>query len=166
MVDTQKLSEEDIWQELAPITDPEIPVITIEDLGILRKVERQGEKVVVTITPTYSGCPAMSAIGLEIRIKLKELGFEEVEIKNQLSPAWNTDWLSEVGRQKLEEYGIAPPQATGHVLSLFGEEPDIRCPHCKSENTHLVSQFGSTSCKALYQCNDCLEPFDYFKCHR
>ena len=166
MVDTSKLSEQDIWKELSTITDPEIPVITIEDLGILREVNKDGEKVTVTITPTYSGCPAMSTIGIEIRIKLKDLGFDEIEIKNQLSPAWNTDWLSEEGRQKLEDYGIAPPQATGHVLSLFGEEPAIKCPNCKSEDTRLVSQFGSTSCKALYQCNDCLEPFDYFKCHR
>ena len=157
-----------IYQLLEEVSDPEVPVLSILDLGIVRGVGMEGEQITVTITPTYSGCPAMSAIATDIRLRLLAEGYTQVVIKNQLSPAWTTDWMSAAGRRKLEEYGIAPPvdgTATGHVLNLFGRDTAVSCPLCKSANTHLVSQFGSTACKALYQCDDCREPFDYFKCH-
>lgn len=165
----QQLSaEEKIWQLLEEVSDPEVPVLSILDLGIVRGVAIEGEQITATITPTYSGCPAMSAIATDIRLRLLAEGYNQVVIKNQLSPAWTTDWMSAAGRQKLAAYGIAPPvdgTATGHVLNLFGKETAVRCPLCQSAHTHLVSQFGSTACKALYQCDDCREPFDYFKCH-
>ncbi|TPE44261.1 phenylacetate-CoA oxygenase subunit PaaJ [Pontibacter mangrovi] len=161
----QAATAEKVWQLLEDVYDPEIPVLSVVDLGVVRDVQVQGEEVCVTITPTYSGCPAMGVISTEIRLKLLAEGFANVEIDTQLRPAWTSDWLSEAGKQKLEEYGIAPPvEPTGNVNQLFGKDVTVRCPRCKSENTKLVSQFGSTSCKALYQCNDCLEPFDYFKC--
>ena len=161
-------SEAHIWQLLEEVSDPEVPVLSILDLGIVRAVAIEGEQIAVTITPTYSGCPAMSAIATDIRLRLLAEGYPQVVITNQISPAWTTDWMSAAGRAKLEAYGIAPPvdgTATGHVLNLFGQDTAVRCPLCKSGNTHLVSQFGSTACKALYQCDDCREPFDYFKCH-
>lgn len=157
--------EEKIWQYLEDVYDPEIPVLSVVDLGVVRNVQLQDDKVLVTITPTYSGCPAMNTIATEIRLKLLGEGFKEVAVDTQLSPAWTTDWLSEAGKEKLEAYGIAPPvEPTGNVNALFGKDVTVRCPLCKSENTKLISQFGSTSCKALYQCQECLEPFDYFKC--
>jgi ring-1,2-phenylacetyl-CoA epoxidase subunit PaaD len=157
-----------VWRLLAEVSDPEVPVLSILDLGIVRGVKVTGEQIEVTITPTYSGCPAMNVIATEIRLRLLGEGFSNVVIHNQLSPAWTTDWMSQAGRTKLEAYGIAPPvdgTATGHMLNLFGKDTAVRCPVCKSTHTHLVSQFGSTACKAHYQCDDCLEPFDYFKCH-
>jgi len=160
--------EEHIWRLLEEVSDPEVPVLSILDLGIVRAVRVEEEEVHVTITPTYSGCPAMNVIATEIRLRLLAEGIMRLHIHNQLSPAWTTDWMSAAGRQKLEDYGIAPPvdgTATGHVLNLFGADTAVRCPLCKSEHTHLISQFGSTACKAHYQCDDCLEPFDYFKCH-
>jgi ring-1,2-phenylacetyl-CoA epoxidase subunit PaaD len=162
------LTEERIWQLLEEVSDPEVPVLSILDLGIVRGVRLSGDEVHVTITPTYSGCPAMNTIATDIRLRLLAEGISKLHIHNQLSPAWTTDWMSSAGRAKLEAYGIAPPvdgTATGHLLNLFGEDAAVRCPLCKSANTHLVSQFGSTACKAHYQCDDCLEPFDYFKCH-
>ncbi|WP_240635600.1 1,2-phenylacetyl-CoA epoxidase subunit PaaD [Hymenobacter rigui] len=161
-------TEDHIWQLLEEVSDPEIPVLSILDLGIVRGVELRGDEVHVTITPTYSGCPAMNTIATEIRLRLLAEGMTNLHIHNQLSPAWTTDWMSAAGRQKLEDYGIAPPvdgTASGHMLNLFGADTAVRCPLCKSTHTHLVSQFGSTACKAHYQCDDCLEPFDYFKCH-
>ena len=146
-----------IHQILENVTDPEIPVISIVDLGIVRDVKVTGEEVEVVITPTYSGCPAMLEIEKDINNSLKEAGVRKVKITTVLSPAWTTDWMSEEGKMKLEEYGIAPPNPTN--------PDDIACPQCKSKNTVLLSQFGSTACKSLYKCNDCLEPFDYFKCH-
>jgi ring-1,2-phenylacetyl-CoA epoxidase subunit PaaD len=157
-----------IWQLLEEVSDPEVPVLSILDLGIVRAVRVEGEEVHVTITPTYSGCPAMNTIATEIRLRLLAEGYAKAIIHNQLSPAWTTNWLSQAGREKLEAYGIAPPldgTATGHVLQLFGQDAAVSCPLCHSSNTHLVSQFGSTACKSLYQCDDCREPFDYFKCH-
>jgi ring-1,2-phenylacetyl-CoA epoxidase subunit PaaD len=155
----------EIYHLLEDVSDPEIPVLSILDLGIVRDVQVQDDKVRVTITPTYSGCPAMNTIATEIRLKLLAEGFTDITIDTQLSPAWTTDWLSEAGKAKLEDYGIAPPvEPTGDVNVLFGKDVTVRCPQCKSENTKLISQFGSTACKAFYQCNDCLEPFDYFKC--
>lgn len=156
---------ERIWQSLEDVSDPEVPVLSVIDLGVVRNVKVDGEKVQVTITPTYSGCPAMNTIASDIKRRLLADGFKEVSIEMQLSPAWTTDWLSEAGKTKLEAYGIAPPvEPTGDIHTLFGKEVTVRCPQCKSNNTKLISQFGSTACKALYQCNDCLEPFDYFKC--
>ncbi|MBC8085235.1 MAG: phenylacetate-CoA oxygenase subunit PaaJ [Hymenobacter sp.] len=161
-------TEEHIWQLLEEVSDPEVPVLSILDLGIVRGVRVREQAVTVTITPTYSGCPAMNTIATDIRLRLLAEGIRDLTIHNQLSPAWTTDWMTTAGREKLEAYGIAPPvdgTATGHLLHLFGADTAVRCPLCKSAHTHLVSQFGSTACKALYQCDDCREPFDYFKCH-
>ena len=144
-----------IWDWLDQVPDPEIPVISLVDLGIIRGVEWQGDALQVTVTPTYSGCPATSVIKLDIISALNGHGIENVVLKQQISPPWTTDWLSEKGREKLEEYGIAPPQAAGG--------PD-RCPRCKGRDLERLSQFGSTPCKAAWRCRDCLEPFDYFKC--
>ena len=144
-----------IWDWLDAVSDPEIPVISVVDLGIVRGVDWDKETLEVSITPTYSGCPATSIIALDIETALLDRGIEDVRIKTQISPAWTTDWLSEKGRAKLEDYGIAPPRAAGG--------PD-RCPRCKSQALERISQFGSTPCKAQWRCTDCLEPFDYFKC--
>lgn len=165
--DSQQLTAK-IWQLLEDVTDPEVPVLSILDLGIVRGVQVAGEQVTIHITPTYSGCPAMNTISTDIRLRLLAEGITNVAIHNQLSPAWTTAWLTPAGRAKLTAYGIAPPvdgTASGHVLNLFGQDTAVRCPLCQSDNTRLVSQFGSTACKASYQCNDCYEPFDYFKCH-
>lgn len=164
--------EKKIWTLLETVTDPEVPVLTILDLGIVRAVEistlaDNTIKPIITITPTYSGCPAMDVISMNIRMVLLQAGYQQMEIKQVLSPAWTTDWMSEEGKNKLKAYGIAPPQYKQAVCSpdAFQEEEAIPCPQCNSWNTTLVSQFGSTACKALYKCNDCKEPFDYFKCH-
>jgi ring-1,2-phenylacetyl-CoA epoxidase subunit PaaD len=149
--------EREVWSWLEEIMDPEIPVLSICDLGIVRNVRWEETELVVTITPTYSGCPAMAVINDEIRATLQKRGVTKVRIETQLSPAWTTDWLSQKGRERLREYGIAPPRPKS--------SGPIRCPHCGSDSTHLVSQFGSTPCKAIYVCDSCREPFDYFKCH-
>ena len=149
------LSVADIWSVLHGVPDPEIPVISVTDLGIVRDVATDGETATITVTPTYSGCPATAVIALDITTALTEAGVENVQVKTQLSPAWTTDWLTESGKAKLELYGIAPPSPAGG--------PD-RCPHCGSEAVEKISQFGSTPCKAAWRCTDCLEPFDYFKC--
>ena len=148
--------------------DPEVPVLSVIDLGIIRKIEMNVQFApVITITPTYSGCPAMDVIRMNIRFKMTEAGFPNAEIKTILSPAWTTDWMSDAGKNKLKAFGIAPPNPKPVVCTpdLFQQEEGVQCPHCNSYNTRMVSQFGSTACKALYQCNDCKEPFDYFKCH-
>jgi ring-1,2-phenylacetyl-CoA epoxidase subunit PaaD len=169
LVNTTTIEEKEqkVWSILSTITDPEVPVLTIIDLGIVRDVQVDGDKVEVTITPTYSGCPAMDVISMNIRMALLQEEFKEISIKQVLSPAWTTDWMTEEGKQKLKAYGIAPPQYKQIVCEpeAFAKEEAIQCPRCNSYNTRLVSQFGSTACKALYQCNDCKEPFDYFKCH-
>ena len=152
---TEKPDLETVWSWLSHVPDPEIPVISITDLGIIRDVQWQEDTLEVTITPTYSGCPATSIINFDIETALHEKGIEKITLKRQLSPAWTTDWLSERGRARLEEYGIAPPQPAG------GPE---HCPHCRSTDVERISQFGSTPCKAQWRCKDCLEPFDYFKC--
>ena len=144
-----------IWDWLDQVPDPEIPVISLVDLGIIRGLEWRGDALQVTVTPTYSGCPATSVINLDIISALNGYGIENVVLKQQISPPWTTDWLSVKGREKLEEYGIAPPQAAGG--------PD-RCPRCKGRDLERLSQFGSTPSKAAWRCRDCLEPFDYFKC--
>ncbi len=153
-----------IWTLAATVVDPEVPVLTIEDLGVLRRVAIEGATVVVEITPTYSGCPAVDAIRDDIASVLGAAGYPDVVVRSVLAPAWTTDWMSAAGRAKLEEYGIAAPapRATGGAVSLgLG----IRCPHCGSLHTRELSRFGSTSCKALYVCQRCQEPFDYFKEH-
>lgn len=153
-----------VRQVLEQVTDPEIPVLTIADLGILRAVRWEDGRVRVVITPTYSGCPAMQAIEQDIRSALAENGYTGVEVDTQLSPPWTTDWLSEAGREKLLDYGIVPPAGSGAKPSLLTDRPALNCPRCRSGNTREISRFGSTPCKSLYRCNDCLEPFDYFKC--
>src|SRR5216684_2938196 len=152
------------WNAAADVVDPEIPVLTIADLGVLRDVTVTDGGVEVAITPTYSGCPAMNMIAVEIELALERAGFRNSKIRTVLSPAWTTDWMSDDGRRKLREYGIAPPLAGSSRRALFGVE-QVACPQCGSEDTEVLSEFGSTSCKALWRCKSCREPFDYFKCH-
>ncbi|MAT55294.1 MAG: phenylacetate-CoA oxygenase subunit PaaJ [Saprospirales bacterium] len=159
------MNKEEILRILQSVTDPEIQVLTLEDMGIIRDINiDEDEKVEVVITPTYTGCPAMDLIAVNIKSALQEAGIQNVEVKTTLSPAWSTDWLSEEGRKKLKAYGIAPPEKAAGKSALLGLDGGVTCPRCNSTNTRLISEFGSTACKALYQCNDCLEPFDYFKC--
>lgn len=155
-----------IYQYLDGVKDPEVPVLSILDLGIVRQVEvNEANEVTVTITPTYSGCPAMDVIGMNIRMALSGRGYSKVAVELQLKPAWTTDWMTETGKEKLKAYGIAPPlRLAKNPLALF-EDDEVPCPHCDSNNTALVSNFGATSCKALYTCNNCSEPFEHFKCH-
>lgn len=160
-----RTNEQAIWDIAATVADPEIPVLTIEDLGVLRAVrEHDDGSVTVTITPTYSGCPAMDAIRDDIVAALRAQGHADVRVELVLSPAWTTDWMSSAGKAKLEEYGIAPPtgRAAGGKVSVG---LSVKCPQCSSLNTRELTRFGSTSCKALYVCQDCREPFDYFKVH-
>lgn len=157
---------EDAWRIAAAVADPEVPVLTIEDLGVLRAVEVDDDLVQVDITPTYSGCPAMDAIRDDLVLALTAAGFARVDVRLVLSPAWTTDWMTDAGRSKLTEYGIAPPSgraavAQGPVRLAIS----VRCPRCGSLDTREVSRFGSTSCKAMYECRTCLEPFDHFKVH-
>lgn len=160
------VSEQDIWHLLEEVKDPEVPVLSIVDLGIVRAVSTRDDQINITITPTYSGCPAMDVINMDIRLKLLEKGYKKFQIQQSLSPAWTTEWMSEEGKRKLKAYGIAPPNSKQQFCreELFAEEA-VQCPRCGSYHTRLVSQFGSTACKALYQCQDCKEAFDYFKCH-
>jgi ring-1,2-phenylacetyl-CoA epoxidase subunit PaaD len=158
------VTEKDVWTFLEEVSDPEIPVLTVVDLGVVRAVNFVGDICNVTITPTYSGCPAMKMIEEQIIEKLNEKGVKNVTVDLVLSPAWTTDWLTEFGREKLREYGIAPPEHEVDKSVLFAEPTIVPCPKCSSRNTKMISQFGSTACKAHYQCIDCLEPFDYFKC--
>jgi len=163
-----------LWECLSTVSDPEIPAVSVVDLGIVRSLTWQDDETCkVIITPTYSGCPATQVIAESIEQALQSLGVEKISIQTQLSPAWTTDWMSAAGREKLKAFGIAPP---AHCISselssidISGLSnrilPDIECPQCGSSHTRLLSQFGSTACKALYRCNDCLEPFDYFKPH-
>ena len=151
----EKPALETVWGWLDAVPDPEIPAISLTDLGIIRNVQWQDDTLEVTVTPTYSGCPATTIINLDIETALRGHGIEKLTLKRQLSPAWTSDWMSDTGRAKLEGYGIAPPQPAG------GPE---RCPRCKSTQLEKISQFGSTPCKAQWRCTDCLEPFDYFKC--
>ena len=157
----------DLRQVLAQVMDPEIPVLTIEDLGVLRDVELDGDRVVVTITPTYSGCPAMDEIRADVRTALQAAGHDDVEVRTVLSPAWTTDWMSDDGRRKLREFGIAPPapRATGPVLVPLGRREVVACPQCGSADTEELTRFGSTSCKAMWRCRACREPFDHFRAH-
>lgn len=165
MIKHKKISVPEILSFLNEVPDPEIPAISIVDLGIIRNVEIIDSLLKITITPTYTGCPAMKVIEEDIQSVLKKNGFENVEIKTILSPAWTTDWITEVAKKKLLDYGIAPPQKTSHDKNvLLGKSKEISCPRCGSHHTEMKSQFGSTACKALYVCTGCKEPFDYFKC--
>ncbi|WP_442793571.1 1,2-phenylacetyl-CoA epoxidase subunit PaaD [Pseudarthrobacter sp. SL88] len=154
------------WDIAATVCDPEIPVLTIEDLGILRDVQVTGNKVTVTITPTYSGCPAMDAIRDDIITAFAKEGYGDVTVDLVLAPAWTTDWMTEAGKAKLREYGIAPPTGKSDAARHAGPirlQMAVKCPQCSSLHTKELTRFGSTSCKALYVCQDCKEPFDYFK---
>ena len=161
------VTSDKIWSLLADVDDPEVPVLSVVDLGIIRDVLVTGEGVEIVLTPTYSGCPAMDLIRMNIRTTLLEHGFSDIKLTTVLSPAWTTDWMSERGKEKLKAYGIAPPLPSQQVCrpALFQREEAIECPHCHSYHTMRISEFGSTACKALYRCEDCGEPFDYFKCH-
>lgn len=151
------------WDAAAAVLDPEVPAVNVAELGILRSVELDGDIAVAKVTPTYSGCPAVLAIEFAIEGALRTAGFES-RIERVISPPWTTDWITEEGREKLRAYGIAPPaRASNSKRALFGED-EVACPQCGSDNTSRVSEFGSTACKALYRCNSCAEPFDYFKC--
>lgn len=153
-----------VWDAAAQVTDPEIPVLTIEDLGILRAAAARVDGAVVVITPTYSGCPAMDTITADVAFALREAGFQDVKVQTVLKPSWTTDWMSEDGRRKLREYGITPPSGNAPVRGgPVSVGLSVKCPRCDSLNTRELTRFGSTACKALYQCSSCLEPFDYFK---
>ena len=162
-----------IGEILETINDPEVPVLSVPDLGIVRNVitfhdTSSGDSgIEIVITPTYSGCPAMDVISMNIKMALLSHGFKNVKVTSVLSPAWTTDWMSDAGKEKLKAYGIAPPNPTqqGCNDKLFSAAEAVQCPRCNSHHTHRISEFGSTACKALYQCYDCKEPFDYFKCH-
>lgn len=162
LVQTNKLkaTTENVMQVLSAVTDPEIPVLSIIDLGIVRDVIINNDEIEIIITATYSGCPAMDMIAMNIRLAMMENGFSKIKITTALAPAWTTDWMSEDGKRKLKEYGIAAPDKKFEIAT-----DGVECPLCHSTNTKLISEFGSTACKALYQCNYCKEPFDYFKCH-
>ena len=146
---------DEVWGWLAAVPDPEIPVISLVDLGIIRDIAWHGDTLNVTVTPTYSGCPATAIITVDIEATLRAHGIQNLSLIRQIAPPWTTEWMSEAGRQKLETYGIAPPRAAGGPK---------RCPRCQSTAVEKISQFGSTPCKAQWRCTDCLEPFDYFKC--
>jgi len=160
----------EVWEWLGDVPDPEVPAVSIVDLGIVRDVAWRGESgeanLVVSLTPTYSACPATRVIEREVQRVLRERGIARVRIDVVLSPAWTTDWMSDAGREKLRAYGIAPPQRTAGVLDITGfVAPSVSCPRCSSSDVELTSRFGSTPCKALYRCKACREPFDHFKCH-
>lgn len=161
-----RFTKEHILSILSEIPDPEIPVITIVELGVIRDIDiTDNSSISLKITPTYSGCPAMKQIEDDVRKKLSENGFTTIIINTIFSPPWTTDWITLEAKEKLRKYGIAPPEhSTEDKSCLTGKIKSIGCPRCKSQNTKLISQFGSTACKALYQCQNCLEPFDYFKC--
>lgn len=156
------VNEKEIWALLEEVSDPEVPVLSVVDLGVVREV--QLDPLTITITPTYSGCPAMGVIESNIRERLEAEGLGPVAVKTVLSPAWTTDWLSEAGKRKLKEYGIAPPENEVDKSLLFSKPVVVPCPKCDSRETKMVSEFGSTACKSHYVCLACLEPFDYFKC--
>jgi len=163
---TKAYTEQELWELLEQVKDPEVPVLSVVDLGIVRAIEEKNDGWALTITPTYSGCPAMRTIEHEIEALFIEKEIPLSEIKTVLSPAWTTDWISEKGRANLKAYGIAPPENELDKSVLFAKPTVIPCPKCDSKNTKMVSEFGSTACKAHYQCNECFEPFDYFKCLR
>lgn len=156
----QSTSLAPVHEILSKVCDPEIPVLSLQDLGVLRDVSMHKDTIQITITPTYAGCPAMEVMRADIESAMAEAGYENVQVKQRLSPAWTTEWMSDAGREKLRAYGIAPPVSTGCGKNAAA----IACPQCDSDDVKKISEFGSTACKALYQCRSCLEPFDYFKC--
>lgn len=158
------LTEADIWAILEQVKDPEVPAVSVVELGIVRAVRWDGKELSIDVTPTYSGCPATELIEELITEALRAAGFRAPKLNQVLTPAWNTDWITEAGKEKLRQFGIAPPQGSSSKMSLLGEPEAITCPLCGSTHTERVSEFGSTACKALYRCTECLEPFDYFKC--
>ena len=160
VISSDKSGTAQLFELLSSVVDPEIPVLSLQDLGVLRDISVEGDEVRVTITPTYAGCPAMETMQADIEAKLNAAGYQQVTVQQKLSPAWTTDWMTESGRNKLRAYGIAPPAAT----ACGRQTSQIECPQCASADVKLVSEFGSTACKALYQCQECREPFDYFKC--
>lgn len=164
MTPTATLTREHVLALLENVKDPEVPVISVRELGVLRDVSVADGKVLVTITPTYTGCPAMDVMREDIVKELNGAGITNVEVIQILSPAWTTDWISEEGKRKLKAYGIAPPEKTADIRALKGAAPIVECPQCGSKDTVMLSAFGSTACKALWKCNSCLEPFDQFKC--
>jgi ring-1,2-phenylacetyl-CoA epoxidase subunit PaaD len=161
------LSIDQIWKLLQSIPDPEVPAISIVELGVVRNVEFEEGGVLITMTPTYSGCPALKAMEDDIRSTLAKEGIHSVKVKMVYKPAWTTDWLSEETKAKLEAYGIAPPvgRSSDQLLPFSTLKSEVHCPFCKSASTKLTSQFGSTACKALYYCDSCHQPFEHFKCH-
>ena len=167
MNNTIDTSEKKIRSLLEKVTDPEIPVLSILDLGLVREINVRESETEGIMTPTYSGCPAMDVIRMNIQTTLLSHGYKNIKVTQALSPAWTTDWMSEEGKRKLKEYGIAPPNPRQQVCNqkLFEAAEAVQCPRCDSYHTHRVSEFGSTSCKALYFCDHCKEPFDYFKSH-
>jgi ring-1,2-phenylacetyl-CoA epoxidase subunit PaaD len=159
------IDKEEVLTLLDNVKDPEIPVINVRELGVVRDVDIAADgAVIVTITPTYTGCPAMDVMAADIKKELIDAGVPSVSVKLTLSPAWTTDWITDEGKRKLQEYGIAPPETTADIRALKGETPVVECPQCHSPDTVMISAFGSTACKALWKCNACLEPFDQFKC--
>ncbi len=164
---TDTIGTKQIWSILETVVDPEVPVLSVIDLGIIRDVKFSNDEAEIIITPTYTGCPAMDVISMNVRLALLSNGYKKISIKQVLSPAWTTDWMTEAGKRKLKEYGIAPPNPKQQVCDdkLFAPHEAVQCPRCNSYHTHRISEFGSTACKALFRCGDCQEPFDYFKCH-
>jgi len=158
------IPEKKIWKWLQEVPDPEIPILSVIDLGMIRKVTVNKDEVNIVMTPTYTGCPATHTIKKDIIKLLKSKGIEKIYVHQALSPAWTTDWISNNGREKLKTYGIAPPENEPNKDILFSKSPTVKCPKCNSKNTQMISLFGSTACKAHYQCTNCYEPFDYFKC--
>ena len=152
-----------LWACLDQVKDPEIPVLSLWDIGILKDIKQDKEQTTVTITPTYSGCPAMDAITEDITIAFAAIGIKKTTVITELSPAWTTQWMTDKGRDQLRDYGIAPPNDVIGEAKELADDTQVMCPHCKSADTQLVSEFGSTACKALFKCNSCLEPFDLFK---
>jgi ring-1,2-phenylacetyl-CoA epoxidase subunit PaaD len=157
-------TSEEILELLERVKDPEVPVLSVRELGVLRQVQVNNGHVEVVITPTYTGCPALDAMAEDIEKELRAAGIQDVTITRTLSPAWTTDWISPSGRAKLKAYGIVPPEHTADIRALKGKAPIVACPQCASTDTVMLSAFGSTACKALWKCNTCLEPFDQFKC--
>ncbi|REL38151.1 phenylacetate-CoA oxygenase subunit PaaJ [Rhodohalobacter sp. SW132] len=168
MNETKTLSKEKLWTWLEEVIDPEIPVLNVVEMGIVRNILLENSEVIVKITPTYSGCPAMNAIEMEIRKKLREKGIEEFKVITDFKEPWTTDWMTDHAKKKLKEYGIAPPDRTtgddDFLTGLKNSQKIIPCPYCDSMDTELQSEFGSTACKSLYFCDGCSQPFEHFKC--
>ena len=163
-ITANKDMEQRVWDWLADVPDPEIPVLSVIDLGIVRGVNLRADSVEIEVAPTYSGCPATEFIESSIIASLEDHGLQNVSVSRVLSPPWTTDWITADGREKLRAYGIAPPAGSASKMALLGDTKSISCPRCGTSKTSLVSEFGSTACKASYKCDECLEPFEYFKC--